>query len=80
MILLSIIFPVEFIYPLQNNDERRECMNLGIVCGQTPILDLAAGVREHLAQKGTKKETLYVFKKFGTTLHVTLVIVISQLK
>lgn len=33
-------------------------MNSEFICGQTPILDLAAGVRAHLAAKGsTKKET-----------------------
>lgn len=54
-------------------------MNLEIACGQTPILDLAAGVRDHLAAKGYK-ETLYVFKKFGIISRATQVIVISQLK
>lgn len=38
-------------------------MNLGIVCGQTPILDLAAGVREHLAAKGYKERNLIRLQK-----------------
>ena len=40
-----------------------ECMNLGIAYGQTPILDLAAGVREHLAAKGYKERDLIRFQK-----------------
>ena len=38
-------------------------MNLGIAYGQTPILDLAAGVREHLAAKGYKERDLIRFQK-----------------
>lgn len=38
-------------------------MNLEIVCGQTPILDLAAGVREHLAAKGYKERNLIRLQK-----------------
>lgn len=52
-------------------------MNFRTVCGQTSILNLVAGVREHLAAKGYK-ETLYVFKKFGTILHGTQITVTPQ--
>lgn len=38
-------------------------MNLGIAYGQTPILDLASGVREHLATKGYKERDLIRFQK-----------------
>ena len=38
-------------------------MSSGTVCGQTPILDLAAGVREHLA---AKCESIVEMKKINT--------------
>ena len=38
-------------------------MNSENVCGQTPILDLAAGVRERLAAKGYKERDLIRFQK-----------------
>ena len=38
-------------------------MNLGIAYGQTPILDLAAGVRGYLAAKGYKERDLIRFQK-----------------
>lgn len=38
-------------------------MSSGTVCGQTPILDLAAGVREHLAAKGYKERDLIRLQK-----------------
>ena len=38
-------------------------MNLEIVCGQISILDLAAGVREHLAAKGYKERNLIRLQK-----------------
>lgn len=38
-------------------------MNLGTVCGQTPILDLATGVRKHLAAKGYKERDLIRLQK-----------------
>lgn len=56
--------PAKFVYPLQNNDERRECMNWGIVCGQTPILDFAAGNRGHFATKGYKEKNLMSHEAF----------------
>lgn len=38
-------------------------MSSGTVCGQTPILDLAAGVREHLAAKGYKERDIIRLQK-----------------
>lgn len=38
-------------------------MNSEFICGQTPILDLAAGVRAHLAAKGYKERNLIRLQK-----------------
>jgi len=38
-------------------------MSSGTVCGQTPILDLAASVRVHLAAKGCKERDLICFQR-----------------
>lgn len=54
-------------------------MNLGTVCGQTPILDLAAGVRKHLAAKGYKERDLIRlqkiwnhFARYASNCHFTI--------